>query len=173
MPEPARPRATAALALGANLPSRFGTPEATLREALRRLEDLGTVTAVSSFHTTEPVGYLDQPKFINAAALLETALPPRELMDHMLALERALGRTRDAAMPKGPRVIDLDLLLYSDSDLTLDTLVLDVPGLVLPHPAMHQRSFVLAPLAEIAPEARHPRLGLTVRELLESLKLSS
>ena len=155
------PIQTAALALGSNLPSRFGAPADNLREAIRRLGDLGEVKAVSSFRTTQPVGYLDQPDFVNAAALLETPLGPLELLRELLALEHAMGRDRTAAAPaKGPRIIDLDLLLYAD-------LVLADPELILPHPAMHQRRFVLEPLAEIAPGWVHPVSRLTVRELME------
>ena len=153
---------TAAIALGSNLPSRFGSPADNLHEAVHRLSALGSVKAVSSFHTTAPVGYLDQPQFINAAALLETTLSPLELLYGLLAIEHAMGRDRASAPAKGPRVIDLDLLLYGDITLT-------TPELTLPHPAMHQRAFVLAPLAEIAPELRHPTLHSTIAELLESL----
>jgi len=150
---------TAAIALGSNLPSTFGTPTDNLREALHRMESLGHVKAVSSFHTTAPVGYLDQPQFVNAAALLETTLSPLNLLHGLLEIERAMGRDRASAPPKGPRIIDLDLLLYDD-------LILTTPELTLPHPAMHQRAFVLAPLSEIAPTIVHPTLHATVAELL-------
>jgi 2-amino-4-hydroxy-6-hydroxymethyldihydropteridine diphosphokinase len=151
---------TAAIALGSNLPSPFGSPADNLREALRRMASLGRVKAVSSFHTTAPVGYLDQPRFVNAAALLETTLSPLDLLHGLLAIEQAMGRDRKSSPPKGPRIIDLDLLLYGD--LTLTT-----PELTLPHPAMHQRAFVLAPLAEIAPTMRHPTLHATIADLLK------
>ena len=152
----------AAIALGSNLPSPFGTPADNLREALHRLAALGTVKAVSSFHTTDPVGYFDQPEFVNAAALLETTLTPLELLHALLEIERAMGRDRKSAPPKGPRIIDLDLLLYDD-------VVLTTSELTLPHPAMHQRRFVLAPLAEIAPMLLHPTLHATVGDLLAAL----
>jgi 2-amino-4-hydroxy-6-hydroxymethyldihydropteridine diphosphokinase len=155
-----------AIALGSNLPSRFGPPEANLREALARLGQLGAVMAVSSFYATDPVGYLDQPKFVNAAALLETDLGPLDLLHALLSIEQAMGRDRLHAPPKGPRVIDLDLLLYINSS---SSLVLDDPELILPHPAMHERRFVLQPLAEIAPNLLHPTTGLTVAELLARL----
>ncbi len=114
------------------------------------------------------MGLRDQPRFINAAALLDTPLGPLELMRSLLALETALGRVRSAeAPPKGPRVIDLDLLLYEDGHG--HSLILDDPDLILPHPAMAQRRFVLAPLAEIAPEMRVPTSGRTVSELLALL----
>jgi len=153
---------TAAIALGSNLSSRFGEPVANLREAVLRLGDLGRVTAVSSFYATEPVGYLDQPMFTNAAALIETELSPLTLLRRLLAIEHAMGRDRENAPPKGPRVIDLDLLLYGAE-------VLADPDLTLPHPAMHERRFVLEPLAEIAPEWVHPTLQKTIAKLFDEL----
>ena len=159
----------AAIALGSNLPSHRGDPASNLREALHRLTDLGRVLASSSFYATDPVGYADQPKFTNAAALLETELGPLELLRALLALEQAMGRVRAADQPpKGPRVIDLDLLLYAGEHG--DGLVVADPELTLPHPEMHRRLFVLEPLAEIAPEWRHPTLHLPVHVLAEQLR---
>jgi 2-amino-4-hydroxy-6-hydroxymethyldihydropteridine diphosphokinase len=157
----------AAIALGSNLPSTYGPPEANLREALTRLASLGRVTAVSTFHATDPVGYLDQPRFLNAAALLETNLTPIDLLHQLLAIEHAMGRDRANTPPKGPRIIDLDLLLYTDEDGADQ--VLQTPDLTLPHPALHERRFVLAPLAEIAPTRQHPTLHQTIAELLAQL----
>lgn len=152
----------AAIALGSNLHSLFGDPADNLREALARLGAVGHITAVSSFHVTDPVGVLDQPLFTNAAALLQTGLGPLPLLRALLAIEQAMGRDRASAPPKGPRVIDLDLLLYGN-------LVLNDPALILPHPAMHQRRFVLAPLAELAPTMQHPVLHRSITDLLAAV----
>lgn len=152
----------AAIALGSNLKSRFGTPTDNLMEALRRLQDLGHVTAVSRFYETEPVGYKQQPRFVNAAALLETEVLPLELMRGLLAIEHSMGRDRAKSQPKGPRIIDLDLLLYGN-------VVLNDPALKLPHPSLHERRFVLEPLAEIASDWEHPTLKTSVEQLLEEL----
>jgi 2-amino-4-hydroxy-6-hydroxymethyldihydropteridine diphosphokinase len=152
----------AAIALGSNLESRFGDREANLREAVRRIGALGEVRAVSSFYDTEPVGYREQPRFLNAALVIKTEMGPQELIRGLLGVERAMGREREGAVAKGPRVIDLDLLLYGDW-------VLWAEDLMLPHPRMEERRFVLEPLGEIAPEWVHPVLGVTVRELLVGL----
>ena len=154
---------TAAIALGSNLASDFGDREANLNEALRRLSTLGNLKAVSNFHDTDPVGYLDQPRFLNAAALLETSLEPEALMEALLDIEQGMGRERTDVPAKGPRIIDLDLLLY-------DNKILSTSGLTLPHPAMHERRFVLEPLNEIAPSMLHPVLKLPVSELLLQLR---
>ena len=151
----------AAIALGSNLPSRFGDPTANLHEALHRLQDLGKLTAVSSFHETEPVGYRNQPRFTNAAALLETDLNPLDLLRALLAIEQSMGRQRATDTPsKGPRIVDLDLLLYEDNHG--HSLILNDPDLTLPHPELHNRKFVLAPLAEIAPNLEHPLLHRSI-----------
>ena len=160
----------AAIALGSNL-GPPGEPSATipdgrernLRTAIDRMGSLGRVAAVSSFYDTSPVGYLDQPRFLNGALLLETELEPLGLMRELLAIERGMGRERSLVVAKGPRLIDLDLLLYGDV-VTVTT------ELTLPHPAMHERRFVLEPLAEIAPEMVHPVLRWTVAEMLGRLE---
>lgn len=146
--------ARAYVGLGSNL----GDREAALRSALELLGE--DVVAVSTLRETEPVGYLDQPAFLNAAAALETALEPHALLERLLAVERELGRTRDG--PRfGPRTIDLDLLLYEDR-------VIDEPGLVVPHPRMAERRFVLEPLAELDPDLAVPGRG-RVADLLARL----
>ena len=150
-----------AIGLGSNLASNFGHREGNLREALRRLADLGEVKAVSNFHDTEPVGYIDQPRFLNAAAVLETSLTPTELMRALLGIEHEMGRERVIA--KGPRVIDLDLLLCGDR-------VMNTAELTLPHPEMQERRFVLEPLNEIAGDWVHPVLRITVEEMLRRLE---
>ena len=152
----------AAIALGSNLNSEFGDRAANLEEAVQRIGGLGEVRAVSSFFDTEPVGFLEQPRFLNGALVLETELEPVELMRELLGVERAMGREREGAIAKGPRVIDLDLLLYGD-------VVMLTEELTLPHPEMQARRFVLEPLAEIAPEWVHPALGVTVGTMLERL----
>jgi 2-amino-4-hydroxy-6-hydroxymethyldihydropteridine diphosphokinase len=124
--------------------------------------ELGEVRGVSSFYETEPVGFIAQPRFLNGALVLETALEPVALMRGLLAVEQGMGRERLGAVAKGPRVIDLDLLLYDD-------VVMETGELTLPHPEMQERRFVLEPLTEIAPGMVHPVLGLTVQEMLERL----
>jgi len=144
------------LSLGSNL----GDREHSLRDAISRLETVGLVVAVSSFYETEPVESAGQAWFLNCALTLETALTPGQLMGALLNLEQQMGRRR--TQKKGPRTIDMDILLFGDA-------VVDSPKLTVPHPAMHLRRFVLEPLVEIAPEAWHPVLKKTARELLASL----
>jgi 2-amino-4-hydroxy-6-hydroxymethyldihydropteridine diphosphokinase len=160
--------ALAAIALGSNLESGFGDREANLREAVRRLGLLGDLQRVSSFYDTAPVGYVEQPRFLNGALLLDTELEPQALLHGMLAVERGMGREREGVATKGPRVIDLDLLIYIDRDG--EGVVMATGDLVLPHPEMQGRAFVLEPLAAIAPAMVHPVLGLTVREMLAQLR---
>jgi len=154
---------TAYIALGANLPSQAGTPRQTLDAAVARLGELGTLVAHSSYYATDPVGYADQPTFLNAAAALQTDLEPEALLERLLAIERSFGRDRSHGILNGPRTLDLDLLLYGDRILT-------TPALQLPHPRMAERAFVLIPLAEIAPDLIHPLLQKSMKQLLQELK---
>ena len=142
--------------LGANL----GDREGTIRRAVALLgaEPGVEVVAVSALRETDPVGYADQPRFLNGAAAVETELAPRELLDRLLAVERELGRVRGEGPRYGPRAIDLDLLLYGDQ-------VVDLPGLTVPHPRLAERRFVLEPLHELDPGLRLPD-GRAVRDLL-------
>ena len=142
------------------LGSNLGDREATLRHALELLAGRVSVVRVSSFRETEPWGLTEQPPFVNAAAAVETELDPRELLDVLVEVERALGRTR-AGPRYGPRTIDLDLLLYGDLEL-------DAPGITVPHPRLHERRFVLEPLAELDPTLVVPGRG-PVSDLLRRL----
>ena len=143
------------IGLGSNL----GDRELNLRRALERLEELGPVRA-SSFRETDPVGVTDQPKFLNAAAELATELPPAELLERLLEIERELGRERATERRWGPRVIDLDLLLFGEE-------AIDEPGLTVPHPSLADRRFVLEPLCELNEDLILPN-GTRVRDLLGS-----
>jgi 2-amino-4-hydroxy-6-hydroxymethyldihydropteridine diphosphokinase len=149
---------TAYIALGSNL----GDRTEALSSAIRHLGSLGRLVALSSLYETEPVGYHDQPAFLNAVVALETQLEPLPLLRGLLAIERQLGRDRSHGPLKGPRTLDLDLLLMGD------WIVAD-EELSLPHQALAQRRFVLAPLAEIAPELRHPETNQTMAGLLALL----
>jgi 2-amino-4-hydroxy-6-hydroxymethyldihydropteridine diphosphokinase len=142
----------------------LGDRDANLRSAIARLGELGKVNKVSLFYETEPVDLTEQPWFLNCAVELETQRTPDELLQGMLAIEQSMGRER--IHPKGPRLIDLDILLFDD-------VIMKSPGLTIPHPAMHERRFVLEPLLEIAPEANHPLLKKSIRELLELLPSNS
>ena len=151
--------ARAYIGLGSNL----GDREQTLRSAVDALREAPgvDVVAVSALIDTEPVGFLDQPRFLNGVAAVDTTLPPEALLALLLEIERRFGRTREGTPAAGPRTLDLDLLLYGDAEI-------DEPGLRVPHPRMHERPFVLGPLAEIAPELRIPGRG-EVQTLLARL----
>jgi len=136
------------------LGSNLGDREATIRAAVSELDgaDGVEVVAVSALVDTEPLGYTDQPRFLNGAAALETTLPARRLLELLLAVEGRFGRDRAAVPAQGPRTLDLDLLLYGDAEI-------DEPGLHVPHPRLHERAFALGPLAELEPDLEVPRMG--------------
>ena len=145
---------TVYLSLGSNV----GDREANLRSAVERLE----ARRVSPIYETEPVDYTAQPYFLNMVVETATGLMPLEYLALTQGIERDIGRT--PGIPKGPRVIDIDLLLF-------DTQLIHTPTLEVPHPRLRDRRFVLAPLADVAPELRHPVTGQTVREMLNALPL--
>ena len=147
------------VALGANL----GDRESTIRAALAALDATPgvAVVAVSALVETDPVGYLDQPRFLNGAASLETTLPARELLELLLEVEARFGRRREDVPAQGPRTLDLDLLLYGSEEI-------DEPGLTIPHPRLHERRFVLEPLAELDPSLEVPGKG-KIQTLLAEL----
>lgn len=145
-------KSIAYLSLGSNV----GDREGNLREAVQRLAQLGILEAESSLYETEPVEVVDQPWFLNCAVQLLTERTAEQLLAGVLAIERAMGRER--IRPKGPRSIDIDILLFGEQQI-------ESPGLKIPHPGLAERLFVLEPMAEIAPEAMHPELKTTMREL--------
>lgn len=149
------------IALGANL----RRPDEQVRAALEELAMLRDtrLMAVSSLYRSAAVGYLDQPDFVNAVAFVETALSPRNLLDALLEIESRYGRVRE--FPNAPRTLDLDIVLYGDGEV-------DEPGLRIPHPRMHERAFVIIPLAEIAPDAPVPGRG-RVRDLIPGVDAGS
>jgi 2-amino-4-hydroxy-6-hydroxymethyldihydropteridine diphosphokinase len=145
------------------LGSNLGDREATLRAALAELGAVPgvEVAAVSSLIDTEPVGFTDQPRFLNGVAALETELGPRELLDLLLQVEARFGRDRATVPAQGPRTLDLDLLLYGEAQI-------DEPGLRVPHPRLAERGFVLGPLAELDPVLEVPGKG-PIQDLLAGL----
>jgi len=148
------------IALGANLPSPAGPPTATLRAALARLEEQGVkILSVSPFYETPAWPDPAQPAFVNAVAAVESTLQPVELLTLLHGVETDFGRLRSA--PNAPRTLDIDLLDYDGKRMT--------DGVMLPHPRMAERSFVLVPLAQVAPNWRHPVTGEAVRDLLVRL----
>ncbi len=150
------------IALGSNNPFQGLGPAELLNAAKIALAQAGRVRASSSTYATEPVGFADQPAFLNAVIALETSIAPHPLLETLLTIERNYGRDRSSTPRNGPRTLDLDLLLY-------DQLILETTDLVLPHPRLAERRFVLAPLAEIAPTLLHPVLGATIQQLLAQL----
>ena len=155
---------SACIGLGANLGERARTLELALE--MLRANQYVRVLSVSSFHETQPVGGPPgQPRYLNAAAMLESTLTPRELLNTLLEIETRLGRDRSSPERNLPRTIDLDVLLYGDE-------IIDGPGLVVPHPRLHERAFVLAPLSEIAGTVVHPVLKKSINELFAGLSKS-
>lgn len=155
--------------LGANLPHpAFGTISATLCRALELLREAGADPVIcSSWYESEPVPNDGQPWYVNGAAILATGLGPAELLGALHAVEAVLGRVR--GVRNAARIVDLDLIAYGDACIGDGEAEQRAGRLVLPHPLMHLRRFVLQPLAEIAPGWRHPRFGRTVLEMLDSL----
>lgn len=147
------------LALGSNL----GERAASLRAAIEAMPPAVDVLAESPLYETPPWGYADQPAFLNMVVQANTRLAPLELLTFLKSLETEAGRT--PSFRYGPRQIDLDILFYN-------SLVLQTPGLFIPHPRLHERAFVLVPLADIAPDLRHPALGKTVAEMLAGVDRS-
>jgi 2-amino-4-hydroxy-6-hydroxymethyldihydropteridine diphosphokinase len=154
---------TAYIGMGANIPSSAGPPDATLADAVERLRSIGHKRCCSSLYSTAPVGFADQPRFLNAVIGLDTGLSPASLLAALLRVERDFGRNRASAVPNGPRTLDLDILLYGD-------LVLHESNLDIPHPRLTARSFVLVPLAEIAPNLVVVPHQSTVTQLLHGLR---
>ena len=144
------------LSLGSNI----GDRTANLNVAIERLSLLGEVVAVSAFYETEPVEVTSQPWFLNCVVALDTDKLPQQVLNALLKVEQDMGRRR--TQNKGPRNIDIDILLFGDA-------VVEAKGLTIPHPALAQRRFVLEPLVEIAPEVCHPVLKKTIRELRDAL----
>jgi 2-amino-4-hydroxy-6-hydroxymethyldihydropteridine diphosphokinase len=147
---------TVYLSLGSNV----GNKQANLEQAIAELGRIGTVRKRSAFYETEPMEITDQPWFVNCTVELETELMPKQFIAAVLEIERAMGRKR--TKKKGPRTIDIDVLLFGKS-------IIEMKGLTVPHPAMHLRRFVLEPMVEIAPEVRHPVFKRSMRELRDAL----
>ncbi len=150
---------TVCISIGTNIGNKRGN---LIKAAALMAERVGDVTALSSFYETEPWGFTSDNAFLNAALVLETPLSPQDLLDTTRQIEIEMGRLQKTDGQYHDRLIDIDLLFYDD-------LILQTPHLTLPHPLMHERLFVMQPLAEIVPNRLHPLLGQTVRELYSTL----
>ncbi len=156
------------ISIGSNL----GDRAANCKKAASFLTEIAEIKSTSSLYETAPWGKLDQPRFINCVLEISTALSPVELLAGLKEIERRMGRADSASVPRwGPRLIDLDILLFGDMVINQNGQKGQdaQEGLRIPHPLMHERAFVLVPLSEIAPEAVHPELKKSVRELLDSV----
>lgn len=151
---------TAYIGMGSNLASPAGDPEITLTAAARRLESLGEVVGRSSLYSTAPLGFTDQPRFLNAVVALETELEPRRLLQGLLRIEQEFGRDRSSGNRNGPRTLDLDILVFGDERIS-------EPGLEIPHPRMLERDFVLVPLVELASKDQAATIPDVVGRLLK------
>ena len=151
------------IGMGGNIPSAAGPPEATLSAAADRLRRIGQLVCRSSLYSTDPVGFADQPRFVNAVLGLATDLDAHALLDELLRIEREFGRDRSTGIANGPRTLDLDLLLMGDQ-------VIREPGLEIPHPRLAERAFVLVPLNEIASNVMVVTQRKTVKQLLHGLR---
>jgi 2-amino-4-hydroxy-6-hydroxymethyldihydropteridine diphosphokinase len=149
------------IGMGSNLASPAGDPEATLVAAVARLGSLGRVVERSSLYSTEPVGFTDQPRFLNAVVALKTALDPHSLLEGLLRIEKEYGRDRSAAIRYGPRTLDLDILVFGDQRIS-------EPGLEIPHPRMSERDFVLIPLAELVSKVKNAGTPEAVSKVLQT-----
>jgi len=147
---------TTYIALGSNL----GNKQQNIEQAIELLKNHGTVAKCSSFYTTEPVGYLNQEDFLNVAIEFKTTLTPHILLKVTQNIEQKLGRVK--TIKNGPRIIDLDILFYENK-------IINKANLIIPHPRMHERSFVLDPLCEIAPNIIHPKINKSVKEIKKQL----
>lgn len=155
------------VAFGSNVPSQAGDPAITISSAAEHLCQHEQISKcrLSTIHQTDPVGPMPQPIYANACMELETTLEPQALMRLLLETETIYGRDRSREQRWGPRTLDLDLLLFDDQ-------IIEQPGLSVPHPRMHERLFVLAPLAELCPERVVPGVNETVQDLLKQLRIS-
>lgn len=154
---------TAYIGLGSNVPSPAGPPPDTLAAAALKVAELGLIVGQSSLYRTDPVGFRDQPRFVNAVLVLRTGLEPPRLIKKLLEIEKQFGRNRSQGHPNGPRTLDLDILLVDDLEI-------HEPGLEVPHPRLAERAFVLVPLNEIASRLPVPGCGKMVAELVEELR---